>query len=81
MCAGIFDPDLLLALTRVARPPTNLSKRRPVLELAVKGDSRLRSALHAEVQFWHELDRIRLKIYQRAVRPYMLAVKRAHHSP
>ncbi len=56
----IFDTDLLLALTQVARPPASLIKRRPVLGFAVKGNSRLRSALHAEVQFWHELDRVRL---------------------
>ena len=51
--------------------------RRPVLGLAVNGDPRLRSALHAEIQFWHELDRVRLGIYQKAVRPYMRAVTRA----
>ena len=77
----IFDLDLLLALTRVARPPASFSRRRPVLGLAAKGDPRLRSALHAEVQFWHELDRVRLGIYQKAVRPYMRAVTRARLSP
>jgi hypothetical protein len=77
----IFDTDLLLALTRAARPPAILIKRRPVLELAVEGDARLRSALHAEIQFWHELDRIRLGIYQRAVKPYMRAVTRARLLP
>jgi hypothetical protein len=70
----IFDEELLLALTRGARPPANLVKRRPVLGLAIQRDSRLRSALHAEVQFWHELDRARLGGYQKAVRPYMRAV-------
>jgi hypothetical protein len=35
----------------------------------------LHAALHAEIQFWHELDRVRLYIYERAVRPYLLAVK------
>ena len=73
----IFDEELLRALTRAARPPASLLKRRPVLGLAVQNDSRLRSALHAEVQLWHELDRIRLGIYHNAVRPYMLAVKRS----
>ena len=77
----IFDMDLLLALTRATRPPASFSRRRPVLGLAVKGDPRLRSALHAEVQFWHELDRVRMGIYQRAVRPYMRAVTRARLSP
>ena len=77
----IFDEDLLRALARAAHPPANLLKRRPVLQLAIRSDARLRSALHAEVQFWHELDRARLGIYHRAVRPYMLAVKRSGLSP
>lgn len=77
----IFDADLLLALTQVARPPVGLIKRRPVLGLAVKGDSRLRSALYAEVQFWHELDRVRMGVYHKAVRPYMLQVKRVGQPP
>jgi hypothetical protein len=77
----IFDLDLLLALTRVARPPANLITHRPVLGLALKADSRLRSALHAEVRFWHELDRVRLSIYQKAVRPYMRAIRRARLLP
>ncbi len=73
----IFDAELLRALTRTAHPPRNLVKRRPVLELAVGGDPRLRLALHAEIQYWHELDRARLGIYQRAVRIYVRAVKKA----
>ena len=74
----IFDEDLLRALVRAARPPADLVKRRPVLGLALKSDPRLRAALHAEVELWHELDRARLAIYRRAVRPYMLAVKKAN---
>lgn len=73
----LFDEDLLLALSRAAPPPASLIQRRPVLALAMTGDSRLRPALHAESRLWHELDRARLAIYQNAVRPYMLAVKRA----
>jgi hypothetical protein len=52
-------------------------KRRPILELAVANDPRLHAALHAEIQFWHELDRARLRIYEKAVRPYMAAVRKA----
>lgn len=73
----VFDHDLLLALIRTASPPLSVIKRRPVLGLAIKGDSRLRAALHAEVQFWNELDRIRITIYQNAVRPYLQAVRRS----
>jgi hypothetical protein len=77
----IFDEDLLRALTRAARPPASLIHQRPILELAINNDARLRAALYAEVQFWHELDRARLGIYQRAVRPYMVAVKKSHLPP
>jgi hypothetical protein len=38
----------------------------------------LRAALHAEIQFWHELDRVRLRIYERPLRSYRVAVSRAH---
>lgn len=44
-------------------------------------DPQRRPALHAEVQLWHELDRARLDIYQKAVRPYLKAVNRADVSP
>ncbi len=77
----IYDEDLLLGLTRAAPPPIGLLKRRPVLRLAVKEDARLRSALHAEIQFWHELDRARLKIHERAIRPYLSAVRKSRLSP
>jgi hypothetical protein len=73
----IYDENLLRTFGGASPAPAELLKRRPVLQLAVANDSRLRAALHAEVQFWHELDRARLHIYEKAVRPYMLAVKKA----
>ena len=30
----------------------------------------------AEIHFWHELDRIRLRVHEQAVRPYLSAVRR-----
>ncbi|PWU10476.1 MAG: hypothetical protein C5B50_25585 [Verrucomicrobia bacterium] len=77
----IFDEDLLVALTQAARPPASLINQRPVLGLAVKGDLRLRSALHAEVQLWHELDRARIRVYLGAARPYASAVSKARLAP
>jgi hypothetical protein len=71
----IYDETLLRAFDGVAHAPDDLLKRRPILELAK--DSRLRPALHAEIQFWHELDRVRLRIYERAVRPYRTALRKA----
>jgi hypothetical protein len=75
----IFDEPLLLSLIKTTVPPSHVAKRRPALGLALQSDPRLRAALHAELQFWHELDRIRMGIYQKAARPYLQAVKRARN--
>ena len=72
----IFNHEVLSqSLGRRTCPPEMIA-RRPVLGLAVTGDQRLELALKGEVEFWHRLDRLRLRIHERAVRPYMLAVKR-----
>jgi hypothetical protein len=75
----IYDEDLLRSFDGAARAPHGLLKRRPVLALAQ--DSRLHPALHAEIQFWHELDRLRLRIYEKAVRPYRIAVQKSRLPP
>jgi len=73
----IYDEGLLRTFSRAEAAPGQLLRQRPLLELAATNDSRLHAALHAEIQFWHELDRVRLCIYERAVRPYLLAVKKS----
>lgn len=73
----IYDEDLLRTFGGVTSAPADLLKRRPVLVLAGGNDIRLRPALQAEIQFWHELDRARLRIYEKAVRPYLMAVKKS----
>jgi len=72
----IFDDELLLGFCSEAAIPSIALSRRPVLRLAEAHDPRLRAALHAEMQFWHELDRARIRIYERAVRPYVVAVRK-----
>jgi hypothetical protein len=72
----IYDEDLLRNFRAEADIPAELF-RRPVLRLAAANDPRLRAALHAEIQFWHELDRARIRIYERPLRPYVAAVRRA----
>lgn len=72
----IFNRDVLLqSLGKLACPPEMVA-RRPVLGLAIAGDERLELALKGEMEFWHRLDRLRMRVHERAVRPYMLAVKR-----
>jgi hypothetical protein len=75
----IYDEELLHSFDGATQGSVALSKRRPILQLAK--DSRLHSALHAEIQFWHELDRVRLRIYEKAVRPYRTAVQKVRLLP
>ncbi|HEY3854488.1 MAG TPA: hypothetical protein VGO67_08860 [Verrucomicrobiae bacterium] len=72
----LYDKKLLLAFSH-AKKPAALIKQRPVLELAANNDPQLRFALRAEIEYWHELDRIRLDIYEKAVRRYMIEVRKS----
>lgn len=73
----IFDADLLTSLIARVPCPAEVVARRPLLQLALARDSRLKQAVRVEQEFWHELDRQRLAIYQKAVRPYASAVRQA----
>ena len=73
----LFDADALRRLARVSAIPPELLDRRPCLRLALNSDDRLAPVLKAEQILWSELDRLRLEIYRRALRPYNLAVIRS----
>jgi hypothetical protein len=73
----IYDENLLRAFGEAAKQSADFFKRRPVLELAAANDPKLRPALRAEIEYWHELDRARLSIYERAVRRYMVEVRKS----
>jgi hypothetical protein len=66
----IYDLDTLLELAREASIPDGLIDRRPVLRLVAQDSPLLRRALLTELEYWSELDRARLRIYQAALRPY-----------
>jgi hypothetical protein len=51
------------------------------LELAANHDPMLGPALRAEIEYWHELDRARMGIYQKAVRRYMAEVRKSRLPP
>jgi hypothetical protein len=68
----IYDEKLLRKFADV-KQPGHLLKRRPVLILAANSDPNLR----AEIEYWHELDRVRMSIYENAVRPYMVEVRKS----
>ncbi|HWF17683.1 MAG TPA: hypothetical protein VG754_00360 [Verrucomicrobiae bacterium] len=76
----LYDEKLLRAFSETKRPAA-LIKRRPVLELAANNDPKLRPALRAEIEYWHELDRVRMNIYENAVRRYMVEVRKSHLPP
>ena len=73
----LFDADMLLELQSELSITGEHLAIRPVLRLAVERDARLRPALMAERLFWQELDRLRIRIYRAALRPYVLAMGRA----
>jgi hypothetical protein len=56
--------------------PPDIITLRSVLSLLKAGDERLEVALKGEIEFWNQLDRLRIQVHEHAVRPYMLAVKR-----
>ena len=56
--------------------PAEFAARRPALQFALAGNSRASAALLAERLFWEQLDLVRIKIYERALRPYMVAVRK-----
>lgn len=73
----IYDEELLRGFGDLTKQHANLIRMRPVLGLAAKDDPRLRAALRAEVEYWHELDRVRIGVYERAMRPYVSAIRKA----
>jgi len=72
----LFNLEVLRETLKLMPCPAEMIALRPVLSLLAEGDDRLEIALKAEIEFWHRLDQLRLKVYERALRPYMLAVKR-----
>ncbi|MGO9200922.1 MAG: hypothetical protein ACLQM8_10340 [Limisphaerales bacterium] len=71
----LFNYHVLVQTVRKLRPPAAMIALRPALALLAEADERLELALKGEVEFWNRLDQLRLKVYARAVRAYMLAVK------
>ncbi len=80
-CRGwlhLFEPDAIVEMMReVSAIPAELFPIRPALRLAASEDPDLRQALLAERHFWQDLDRLRIRIYRAALRPYVHAVGRA----
>lgn len=76
-CFHIFDEEPLMAAVDSMQVPKWMTEARPSLRLAQAHDPRLAGALHAEQVFWHQLDACRIRLYEKALRPYVSAVRQA----
>ena len=76
-CLHLYEKETLLKAARTHAIPGWMLAARPALKLALDADSRLEGALHAETVFWHKLDERRIRLYERALRPYVSAVRKA----
>ncbi len=74
-CLHIFDAHTLLAVVAEFVPTDAMMDLRPALRAALAGDHRLEAALHAEQVFWQQLDACRIRLYEKALRPYVSAVR------
>lgn len=72
----IFEYQILIELAAEIPCPPELIARRPVLGLLEHRDPRLDLALRGEVEFWQQLDHVRIQVYRQAVRSYVVAVKK-----
>ena len=73
----LYEVEALRAAVQDCLPAPWMLEARPALRLAADGGDILEGAIHAETVFWHKLDACRIRIYERALRPYMSAVRRA----
>jgi hypothetical protein len=76
-CLHLYDAQTLSREVGNLTIPDWMLNARPALQLARSKDERLEGALHAEMVFWHRLDACRISHYERALRPYVSAVRRA----
>ena len=76
-CLHLFDATALRDAVNNTDVPEWMKQARPSLRLASNGDDRLEAAVHAEQVFWHQLDACRIRLYEKSLRPYVSAVRRA----
>jgi hypothetical protein len=71
----IFDAEALLAALQHVHIEPDILCRRPVLGLAQDRDRLLERAVQTEIDFWVKLDRLRLRTFQQAIKPYVNALR------
>ncbi len=72
----IYDAETLTGLLGIQNCPLELVRQRPALQLALEEDARTVGALNAERKLWEELDRRRVRLLERQLRPYVAAVRK-----
>lgn len=73
----IYDAELLARLLAKMNCPAHLIAQRPALKLAAEQNPLAAGALNAERKLWEELDRQRIQMLERHLRPYVSAVRKA----
>ena len=74
----LYDLNVLRQFAVSSAPDDSLKHARPILRLEPFTDTPLlKRLLMAERAFWCEMDELRIRIYQRFLRPYTNAVRRA----
>ncbi len=73
----IFHHQTLIDLIEAHPCPPEVVARRSALQFALARDRRAQGAIHAEMMLWRELDEIRIRIYEHALRPYVSSVRKA----
>ena len=73
----LFDAETLLELISQYRCPAAVVQQRPALQLALQRDRRIAGALNAERKLWEELDRRRIGLLERCLRPFVSAMRKA----
>ena len=73
----LFDADLIQKLRLESPIPAEIIAMRPALRLANGDRNQLFAALSAERIFWQRTSEARLKYYEKHLRPYLSAVRRA----
>lgn len=76
-CLHLYAGETLRATVRARELPPWMFAARPALRLALAGDDRLDAVIQGEQIFWQQLDACRIRIYERALRPYVSAVRKA----
>ena len=73
----MFDSDTLRDLLEAYRCPPEIASLRPAIGFAQNANLLTAGAIQAERRLWEELDRSRIRMFERHLRPYVSAVRQA----